>query len=416
MANLFTKIDNLVKPTLSFVFMDNPKIAYISFDVIPAPKGAGVHIAAFVQALATHFGKIQLVTVSPTASAIAEQEIWPNVFQVQLPALGDTVIERSLYFRAMLGNWWQDRKFEVVHFRSIYEGFPLALHKQKVGDRLIFEVNGLPSIELKYRYPAIADDRELLHKLQAQEQICLNAADLIVTPSRVTGKYLQTKGVAENKIRIIPNGVNLEIFTCKDLSINLTTTTPFKLLYFGTLAAWQGVNLALEALGLLCRDLPVELTVIGPIRARQDENLQALAAKLEVANQLTLLPPLPQAELISYIHAADAIVAPLTANDRNLVQGCCPLKILESMATGTPVITSDLPAVRELGEDERELLLVKPGSAKAIKDAVLKLHANPELKRQIAINARQRIASGYNWQQAGKMLASAYGELGISIN
>jgi glycosyltransferase involved in cell wall biosynthesis len=80
-------------------------------------------------------------------------------------------------------------------------------------DRLIFQVNGLPSIELKYRYPAVADDRELLHKLHSQEQICLQAADLIVTPSSVTMEYLQNRGIQPEKIRVIPNDVDLNVFT-----------------------------------------------------------------------------------------------------------------------------------------------------------------------------------------------------------
>jgi glycosyltransferase involved in cell wall biosynthesis len=69
--------------------------------------------------------------------------------------------------------------------------------------------------------------------------------------------------------------------------------------------------------------------------------------------------------------------------------------------------------VRELGEDGVHCLLVKPGSAKAIKDAVLRLHNERELATQLAINARQRIAEYYTWQQAGDALVAAYQELGI---
>ena len=55
----------------------------------------------------------------------------------------------------------------MVQFRSIFEGLPLLRLKPR--PRLIFEVNGLPSIELKYRYPKVVDDRELMRKLVAQE-------------------------------------------------------------------------------------------------------------------------------------------------------------------------------------------------------------------------------------------------------
>jgi glycosyltransferase involved in cell wall biosynthesis len=392
--------------------MQTSRLAYISFDTVPAPKGAAVHIEAFARALGHAFGEVQLVTVATTTTTTPAKRIWPGVWQSALPAIGDTLINRVLAFRAALRQWWQGRKFEAVQIRSIYEGLPIALQKRQLCNFLIFEVNGLPSIELKYRYPAVADDPELLQKLFAQEQICLEAADLIVTPSAVTRDYLVQRGVAIAKIRVIPNGVDLEIFRYQSPNAALELS-PLRLLYFGTLSAWQGVTLAVEALGLYCRDFPAELTVIGPSREQQLSTLQKLAFKLGVSDRLKILDPVSQAELVAQMHQADAIVAPLTSNDRNLIQGCCPLKVLEGMASGTPVITSDLPVVRELGMDGVHFLLVQPGSAKAIKDALLRFRTEPNLRIKMAIAARQQIAAHYTWAEASVALVAAYEELGI---
>ncbi|YAF97341.1 MAG: glycosyltransferase family 4 protein [Nodularia sp. CChRGM 3473] len=398
--------------------MNQPRIAYISFDIVPASKGAAIHIMAFSKALAIAFGDIQLVTVSPTAEPINSDEIFPQVMQIMLPALGNNLIQRVLYFQNLLRLWLQARRFETVHIRSIYEGFVIALNKKQYCDKLIFEVNGLPSIELKYRYPAVADDRELLHKLHSQEQICLAAADLIVTPSSVTAAYLQSRNVPAQKIRVIPNGVDLDVFTYRLKNSNwksedIFVNAPLQMLYFGTLSPWQGVNLAIEALELVNKDFPAYLTVIGQARNDQVKKLKQLALKLGVADKLTILAPISQTKLVKHIHASDMILAPLMPSDRNLVQGCCPLKILEGMATGIPVIASDLPVVRELGEDGGHFLLVKPGSAKAIKDAVLWLQNDSELATQLVVNARKRIEEYYTWRRAGEALTGAYAELGI---
>jgi glycosyltransferase involved in cell wall biosynthesis len=406
-----------------YTLMSKSKIAYITFDTVPAPKGAAIHITAFSIALATAFDDIQLITVSPTATGIDSQEIYPQVIQTTLPAIGNTLIHRVLYFRRLLKTWLQKKRFEIIHIRSIYEGFSIARNKQQYCDRLIFEVNGLPSIELKYRYPAVAEDRELLHKLHSQEQICLEAADLIVTPSSITSEYLQNRGIPANKIRVIPNGVDLNIFTNDKGQMtndNLRQLASFaspllQMIYFGTVSPWQGVNLAVEALALVNREFPATLKVIGQIRDYQIKALKQLAQKLGVANKLTILPAMSQTQLVEHIHACDVILAPLMPSDRNLVQGCCPLKVLEGMATGIPVIASDLPVVRELGEDGVHFLLVKPGSAKSIKDAVLRLHNDPKLAIQLAVNARQRIEEYYTWQRAGAALINAYTELGIKL-
>lgn len=392
------------------MFIHKQQIAYISFDVVPAPKGAAIHIAAFSQALAAAFGDIELVTVSPTAELIDKDEIFPQVQQTMLPAVGSNLISRVLYFQTLLRGWLQNRQFTAIHIRSIYEGFVIGLNKNKYCEQLIFEVNGLPSIELKYRYPGVAEDRELLHKLQTQEQICLTAADLIITPSYVTAAYLQSRDIPAAKIQVIPNGVDLDVFTYNHAC---EMDSCLKMIYFGTLSPWQGVNLAIEALELVNKDVPADLTVIGQARNDQIKKLKQLALKLGMADKLTILEPTSQTQLVEHIHAADMILAPLSPSDRNLVQGCCPLKILEGMATGVPVIASDLPVVRELGEDSEHFLLVKPGSAKAIKDAVLRLHNEPELATKLAKNARQRVEENYTWKLAGAALTAAYAQLGI---
>ncbi len=402
--------------------MTKSQIAYISFDIVPSPKGAAIHIAAFSQALASWYGDIELVTVSSTANRVDADNIYPQIQNVMLPAIGETLIHRVLYFRQQLLYWLQGRKFEAIHIRSIYEGFPIALNKQKYCNYLVFEVNGLPSIELKYRYPSVAEDREILHKLISQEQICLQAADLIVTPSGITKKFLETKGIPESKIKVIPNGVDLNIFTflqptpVQTFQQNVSSPIPtpsLHLLYFGTLSSWQGVNLAVEAVALVNRDIPAKLTVIGQGREYQNQALQQLAAKLKILENLTILEARSQTELVGFIHTANAILAPLMPNDRNLTQGCCPLKILEGMATGIPVIASNLPVVQEIGLNNEHFLLVKPGSAKAIKDAVLRLIQDSELANTVIINARQRIEKHYTWEQAGKSLINAYTELGV---
>ncbi|MGH1396562.1 MAG: glycosyltransferase family 4 protein [Trichormus sp.] len=392
--------------------MNKTKIAYISFDTVPAPKGAAIHIQAFSMALAAALGDIHLLTVSPATELIESVEIHPRLRHTMLPALGENLIERVLYFRRHLRFWLHHKQFNIIHIRSIYEGLAIAIHKNQYCDKLVFEVNGLPSIELKYRYPAVVEDRELLHKLYSQEQICFAAADLIITPSTVTAKYLQQhRNIPADKIRVIPNGVDLDVFTYR---LDNSNDLPLQMLYFGTLAPWQGVNLAIEALGLINQDIPANLTVIGQAREYQIQALQKLALKLGVEDKLTILEPILQKDLVKKIHHSNVILSPLTANDRNLIQGCCPLKILEAMATGTPVIASDLPVVRELGEDGVDFLLVKPGSAKAIKDGVLRLHRDKQLGKQFAVNARQRIENYYTWQQAGDALVQAYQELGIN--
>lgn len=392
--------------------MDSPKLAYICFDVVPAAKGSSTHIAAFTKVLASQVKDLHLVTVSPTTDTFQSSDPKSRITQIALPALGKTLIDRVLYFRQQLRHWLQGRWFNSIQIRSIYEGFPIALNKHQFCQYLVFEVNGLPSIELKYRYPQVADDRELMQKLIVQEQICLEAADLIITPSSVTRDYLVGRRVAVEKIRVIPNGVDLSIFSYQAPRCD-PELSPLRSLYFGTLSTWQGVAVAIDALGLYCRDQAGQLAILGSARSDQMAALQKQVDKLSLADSVQWHRPVCQPELVQRIHAADVILAPLTANDRNLAQGCCPLKVLEAMASGTPVITSDLPVITDLGENGTHFLAVKPGSAKALKDALLLLRGDRELRNRLSSHARQQIEQRYTWEKTGTDLIQAYSDLGM---
>lgn len=413
---------------------DGTRIVYASFDRFPSAKGAATHIDAFARSLGNHFGHVDLLTVPPESMEVAND---PKTNQVHLQdaddvspepwhadgvthhplfAPGVNLFERVLSFRARCGHWWRKHidpsSLPIVHFRSIYEGYPIAREKDRHCRKVVFEVNGLPSIELKYRYPDVADDDELLRKLKSQEDICLRAADLVLTVSRVNAEHLYSRGVEPHRVRVIPNGVDTDLFCRREpfetREIEIAAGSPMRMLYSGTMSAWQGVGFAIEALALYRRDYAATLTLVGTVRPRQKRELLQRAYELGVFEHVHLLDPVSKHQLAELHRKADVIVAPLTRNDRNLVQGCCPLKVLEAMSSATPLIASDLPVVGELVNDDTEAMLVRPGSGKAIKDAMLRLRSEPNLGERLGTAARARAEQEFRWERAQGSLINAY--------
>ncbi|MEQ9498256.1 MAG: glycosyltransferase family 4 protein [Deltaproteobacteria bacterium] len=390
-----------------------PSIAYASFDRFWAPKGASVHIDAFTRALAAAYGRVDLLTIAPfdpDAGPYAHpqptqpRERAGGVVHWPFDIRGKNLIARVEHFRAQLWRWWRENgPFDVAHFRSIFEGYPIAKERRTLARRVVYEVNGLPSIELKYHYPDVADDHELLGKLRAQEQTCIAAADLLVTPSAVTAEHLVARGAHESRIEVVPNGVDLDCFTFRE-----RRGPPKRWLYTGTMTAWQGVFAAIEALRLHRRDDDARLTLVGPVRKSVRRKIEATCAAHGLTDHVDLLDPVDQSELAALHHEHDLALVPLLPNDRNLEQGCCPLKLIEAMACGTPVIASDLPVVTQLAEPETEALIVRPGSPKAIKDGVLRLQDDAELGPRLTANARRRVEQHYTWPKAGAQLVAAY--------
>jgi glycosyltransferase involved in cell wall biosynthesis len=412
------------------------EIVSVSFDRFPSAKGAATHIDAFARALGREFGNVRLVTIPPLPDAVTgKTPVWeaPGVTHCPLSAEGPALFERVIAYRSQVWNWWkrefgsQNRRPRVAHVRSIYEGYPIASRKSEFCEQLIYEVNGLPSVELKYHYPNVADDRELLHKLRSQEQACLTAADLIVTVSQVNLRHLVSRGADPEKICVIPNGVDLDQFPYQTPRSSARTTTagdegtqtdrgdgdeqPVRMLYVGTLSAWQGVTQAIEALALYQRDWPATLTVAGPVRNRERKSLEKLAWNQRVFEAIHLTGPVSKDELAGLYHDAHVVVAPLTRNDRNCDQGCCPLKVLEALAAGTPLIASDLEVVRELCRNDEHAMLVRPGSGKSIKDAMLRLRSDPALGLRLSQAGRCHVEQRFGWDAAQQALIGAYTDL-----
>lgn len=380
--------------------MSTPQLVYVSFDRFPSPKGASTHIAAFAEGLAARFGALELVTLPGDGSYHH-----PDIVHHPLAAQGDTLIARAIDFRSHLAGYWGARRPDIVHVRSPFEGYPLAVHKPC--QFLIAEINGLPSIELKYHYRRVADDAELMRKLQHQERALLEAADLVITPSPVTTALVTRFGA--RRACTIPNGVDLRVF--HHVAARPSSERPLRLLFSGTMTVWQGVHTAIEALALYRRDHQATLTIVGPARTKQRRRLEELASDFGVADCVRILDPVSRATLAQLHHDHDVALTPLLPNDRNLIQGCCPLKVIEAMAAGPAVVASDIPAIRALMTNELHGLLVRPGSAKAIKDALLRLVAERGLGTRLSRAARTHVAQKFTWQLSVAALQAEYERL-----
>jgi glycosyltransferase involved in cell wall biosynthesis len=315
------------------------------------------------------------------------------------------MLGRALTFRAKLLALVREQAFDLIHFRSIFEGYALARYKEQIGARLLYEVNGFPSIELKYTYQRLHGDVRLRAKLEHQEQVCLAAADRIVTVSRLSRAFIAGRGIAPDKVEVVPNGVDPLQLPYQDPPLPDSGT--LRLLYVGTLSAWQGVEVLLDAVHRVRSLRPVELRLIGPTPRGRRADVERLVQRLGLEGAVTLAGSCERSQLAEELHQAHASVVPLLPVDRNLLQGCCPLKMLEAMAAGCPVIASDLPVVREIGEPGLHYLPTEAGRAESLAEAILRLGAEAELARR----ACEQILSRFTWAHASERLQQIYCEL-----
>jgi glycosyltransferase involved in cell wall biosynthesis len=382
------------------MFQRPHRTLYAAFDRFPSRKGAAIHIDRFARTLFDAAGSgVLAVLGGPRLSAHQVEETCEIVrFPFEVP----NFLERALAFGSWLGKHvdrLQD-SLELAHFRDPWSGAPIALRPNRKY-AIVYEVNALPSVELPSLFPGLGP--RTLDKIRATELACCDAADAIVTPSRTTAGFLASLGVDRAKIEVIPNGADVS----EDVPRPDDAPETY-LLYFGAAQSWQGIDTLLRAFARLADFPSLQLVICASNESKAWRAYARLAEKLGVAERIVWRYALPEAELARWRRHAAISVAPLTDCPRNVVQGCAPLKILESMASGVAVVASDVPPVRELIRDRENGWLVHPERPAELARALRILLDHPQLARQLGESARRTIADEYTWERSTAALRGLY--------
>lgn len=374
---------------------------YAAFDPYPSPKGSATHIRHFSATLFAQFGGGLLYSLGPAGepSCLIEHGIRYERF--------NRAIKNYLHRAEAFSDRLQEivaaqPDLKIVHFRDIWSGLPLLQPGRDYAK--VFEVNGLPSVELLYRYGNLP--KGTLRKIYQLEQHCLEEADHIVVPAAVIQKYLISRGADPAKITLIPNGADVPPTYQKPSDIPARY-----MIYFGALQPWQGVDIMLKALRYLQDFEDLKLLICAAHRRHYVKPYRKLAEKLGVADRIIWKFRLPQEELWAYVQHAEVSLAPLKEGPRNIEQGCCPLKILESMACGTTVVASDLPVVQELLTEQEDARLVKAERPAELARAIRVLLDYPEENAKLARKAKEKVSAHFGWTEQCQKLTELYRSL-----
>src|SRR5262249_24389005 len=291
----------------------------------------------------------------------------------------------------------------ICHFRDPWCGVPILTNRTR-HSTAIYEVNGLPSIELPYRFRHIA--KRTLDKIRSAQAFCWSEADLVITASSTLRHNLVSIGVPPEKISVIPNGADLRPRPAAP------PDAPGRyIIYLGALQRWQGLDNLLRAMARLADLDDLSLVICSATHHRHAKPYRKLAERLGVAERTIWMYSLNETDLLSWLAGASLSVAPLAECSRNIDQGCAPLKILESMAAGVPVVASDLPSVREFVTDRVDGWLVRPDRPSELAMAIRVLLEYPQRLRSMAEAARSKIEAEFTWDASLIRLSSLYSKI-----
>lgn len=194
---------------------------------------------------------------------------------------------------------------------------------------------------------------------------------------------------------IIPNGVD-ERFLQVRKQPKPQPAGP--LVYFGRLAHSKGIDTLVEALSLLHTPTP-ELIIIGRGEIKKQLLHQARARK--VAGQLTFRDWMSQEELAGILEQASMAVLPSREESFGNTMA-------EAMATGTPVVSTTAGSIPEVVEHGKSGVLVPPGNAEALAQAIDRLRQHPEEAAQLGEKGRRRVRRHFTWRAVAEAYEQIY--------
>ncbi len=301
----------------------------------------------------------------------------------------------------------------IVHAASNHlVGLAACLAAERTGARCVYEIRGLWHRSTATRRIGWEhSDRFALH--EALERQAALRADHVVVLSPFLADHVRKWGVADERITIVPNGVDAETFRPgrRDPAVRAMLGAgddTFLVGFVGTFAPYEGLDAMLEAVALLRRrGIDAAAALVGD--GEEEARLRALARRLGVP--AVFAGRVPFASVPAYLNACDALPFPRRRADVTMLVP--PLKLGEAMACGVPVAVADLPPLVECVEDGRTGLVFGEGSA-ALAEALLRLHGDRTAAARMAAAARCWIVEQRSWQSVVKPLLGVYGAAAAS--
>jgi glycosyltransferase involved in cell wall biosynthesis len=392
------------------------RAAYVAFDRFPSTKGSAVHIAHMAGELFHRFDGGLLCVLG--GDGLPRYQSGQGVEVVRFDEPIPNLLDRAEAFSAWVtGQLYPHREtLRLCHVRDPWSALPVLAGPVRSPTRpgrcrWVYEVNGLPSIELPHTWPQVSPTT--LRKIRALEEHCLRQADAVVAPSAVIAEAITALGLPREAVHLVPNGADPP----SPRPPRPSGAPGRYLVYVGALQPWQGLDVLLRAFARLADLTDLHLVICSSVRRDRARALHRLAARLEVTDRVRWLFTVPHAEVGAWLTHAELSVAPLTGCPRNLDQGCSPLKIWESMAAGTPVVASDLPPVREVLGDSDRGFLVRPDRPAELARRIRVLLEYPDLARAAADRARRFVVDAHTWHHTRSRLAAVYDQVtGVEPN
>lgn len=188
------------------------------------------------------------------------------------------------------------------------------------------------------------------------------------------------------KTHIIHCGIQPELYTG---STRIKNNSRFDIVSIGSLQPYKGMEYLVMACALLrARSIPVYCRIIG--EGEERTMLEELIARYDLSQSVELLGAMGQADVASVLSEAQVYVQPSVITSSGKMEGI-PVSIMEALATGLPVVASQLSGIPELVIPNETGYLVPPADAKTLADTLEYIYRNPVEANSLARTGQKKV-------------------------
>ena len=319
------------------------------------------------------------------------------VEQANVPP-GAGFLQRVAYMSFAFGRAFGKTRADVIMTRDLGVASALLRMPKTMRAPLVYEAHGyapevsaaLPDLIATAEKPSAAK----LQRLAAREERVWKGVDGYITITQGLADDLAQRFGPRQHLAVVPDGMRMP-----DSGLTALPAEPV-VAYAGHLYAWKGVDVLVRALALVPG---VKGLIVGGAEQEPDlARLKALAAELGIADRVTFTGHLAPADVRAQLAKATVLALPNPASAIS-TKFTSPLKLFEYMAAGRAIVASDLPAIREVLQDNEQALLVAPGDANALADAIRRLVSDRALAERLG-RAAFAAAPAYTWAKRAEKL------------
>jgi glycosyltransferase involved in cell wall biosynthesis len=206
--------------------------------------------------------------------------------------------------------------------------------------------------------------------------------------------------IHNKKIGIWPSGVSLENFNASNINKYITKkfdSNMFVIIYHGSLGDSRGIENLIEAIAKIDSNLrkKIKLLLVGVPKFKIQE-YSGLCKKIGIEEQVEIFPFVDYKKIPQYIKLSDVGIIPLAPN-KEFWKVSVPLKTLEYLGSGKPIIATSIPFHKRLFKKGKCGILINSNSPEALSDAIIYMYKNKHRLEEMGLTGKKIIKNSYTW-------------------